>query len=90
MIKNLQTEFYELHVLTDDQKDFLARYGPSVESSDGVVPNVYGVWNKDTEVYEYYCANMPQAMAILTALQEGINAERDKFEPKKESNLRSI
>lgn len=91
MLKDITTEVYELHILSDDQKDHLARYGMGVECADGVVPNVYGVYNKETKVYEHYCANMPQAMSIISTLQRGIDEEKQEYEKRsKENNKPSL
>lgn len=88
MLDKIQTDLYSLHVLAPDEAVYLQEFGNAVACSDGVIPNVYGVYNKDTKVYEHYCANLPQAMSIISALQEGFDQEYEKFKPK--GKLRSI
>lgn len=89
MINKLETKMYKLTILTKEEKAGLEEYGTRVQCSDGVIPNVYGIWNKETQVYEHYCANMPQALSIMTTLQQGYEQEIEAYE-KKKADLRSV
>lgn len=90
MISKIQNNNYKVTVLTEEEKQNLVdTYGMNVAASDGIIPVVYGVFNKETEVYEHYCANLPQATAVLTMLTEGLQEEIDKL-PKEKPDLRSV
>lgn len=88
-LKKYDTTNYCIEVLTEEDQKFLKSYGVQAAATESVMPNVYGIRNKQTKVFEYYTSNLAGALSVQNTLETGISEELDA-RPKKKADLRSV
>ena len=88
-LKKYDTANYCVEVLTDEDKKYLKSYGVQAAATESVMPNEYGVRNKQTKIFEYYTSNLAAALSVQNTLESGIQEEM-QTRPKQKADLRSV
>lgn len=88
-LKKYDTANYCIEVLDKSEIEELKSYGVQAAATESVMPNKYGVRNKQTKVFEYYCSNLAAALSVQNTLESGIQEEM-QARPKQKADLRSV
>ena len=88
-LKKYDTTNYCIDILDEEEIQNLKGYGVQAAATESVMPNKYGVRNKQTKIIEYYCSNLAAALSVQNTLENGIQEEMQN-RPKQKADLRSV